>query len=80
MKSLRFVLSVVLISTVVFAQSGAQKPVAQSDAQKSFDKLKTLAGSWQGAVTATPAQRDEFRQTMRRLWGIDEFGRDLDAP
>jgi phage tail protein X len=31
---------------------------AQSDSQKSFDKLKTLAGSWQGPVTATPAQAD----------------------
>ena len=41
MKSLRFVLSVVLLSlsTVAFAQS---------DAQKSFDQLKTLAGSWEG--------------------------------
>jgi hypothetical protein len=51
MKSLRFMLSVVLISlsTVAFAQT---------DGQKSFDKLKTLAGSWQGPVTATPPQPD----------------------
>lgn len=52
MKSLRFMLfAVVLISlsTVAFAQS---------DSQKSFDKLKTLAGSWEGAATATPAQAD----------------------
>jgi hypothetical protein len=27
---------------------------AQSDAQKSFDKLKTLAGSWEGRVTTLP--------------------------
>jgi hypothetical protein len=27
---------------------------AQSDAQKSFDKLKTLAGKWQGPVTTDP--------------------------
>jgi len=27
---------------------------AQSDAQKSFDKLKTLAGTWQGPVTVDP--------------------------
>jgi hypothetical protein len=47
MKSSRFVLSVVLLSlsTVAFAQS---------DAQKSFDKMKTLAGAWQGSVTTTP--------------------------
>jgi hypothetical protein len=62
MKSPRFMLSVVLmsLSTVAFAQSDAQKSVAltQSDAQKSFDKLKTLAGSWQGAVTTEPRQPD----------------------
>jgi len=56
MKSLRFMLSVVLLSlsTVAFAQTDAQK----SDAQKSFDKLKTLAGSWEGHGTSTPPQPD----------------------
>jgi len=45
MKSLRLMLSVALISlsTVAFAQSAAP-----TDAQKSFDKLKTLAGTWEG--------------------------------
>ena len=32
---------------------------AQSDAQKSFDKMKTLTGSWEGQVTTTP-QVSEF--------------------
>jgi hypothetical protein len=49
------VLPVVLVSlsTVTFAQSGAQKSLAPvpSDAQKSFDQMKTLAGEWQGRVT-----------------------------
>ena len=56
MKSLRFMLSLVLmsLSTVAFAQFDAQKPVAQSDAQKSFDKLKALAGSWEGKLTTVP--------------------------
>jgi hypothetical protein len=52
MKSLRFMLSMVvlmLLSTVGFAQS---------DAQKSFDKLKTLAGSWEARVTLVPPQPD----------------------
>jgi hypothetical protein len=51
MKSLRFMLSVVLISlsTVAFAQTGAQK---------SFDRLKTLAGSWEGPVTTVPLDPD----------------------
>ena len=56
MKSLRFVLSVVLLSlsTVAFAQSDAQKsslaPVP-SEAQKSFTTMKSLAGEWEGPVT-----------------------------
>jgi hypothetical protein len=75
MKSLRLVLAVVLLSlsTVAFAQSGAQTPDAQmtdmqkteaqidlktSDAQKSFDQLKTLAGDWEGSVTTVPPQPD----------------------
>lgn len=51
MKSLGFTLSVVLMSlcTVAFAQS---------DAQKSFDKMKTLAGSWEGRVHTTPPEPD----------------------
>src|SRR5260370_4527152 len=50
MKSLRFMSSIVLMSisaTVAFAQS---------DAQKSFDKLKTLAGSWEGTYEGKPVQ------------------------
>ena len=49
MKSLRFVLTAVLMSLSIVA-------FAQSDAQKSFDKIKTLAGSWEGPVTVTPPQ------------------------
>src|SRR5713226_10416274 len=29
---------------------------AQSDAQKAFEKLKTLAGTWQGSVMGIPVQ------------------------
>ena len=60
MKSLCLILSVVLLSlaTVVFAQSDAQKsaPLVPSDAQRSFDQLKTLAGSWEGHITSVPQQ------------------------
>ena len=38
------------VCAVAFGQS-SDKPVASSDAQKSFDLMKTLAGTWQGAVT-----------------------------
>ncbi len=57
MKSVRFMLSAVVLmalSTVVFAQADAQK--SPSDAQKAFDRLKTLAGSWEGKVTTLPPQ------------------------
>jgi len=49
MKSLRFMLSVVLmsLSTLTFAQS---------DAQKSFAQLKTLAEHWRGRATVDPPQ------------------------
>lgn len=61
----------VALSTVAFAQhdhkSDAQKPNVQkvdvqkpvapkSDAEKSFDQLKTLAGTWVGAVKVDPPQ------------------------
>jgi hypothetical protein len=56
MKSLRFMLCIVLmsLSTLAFAQSSGQK----SDAQLSFDKMKTLAGSWEGHVTTVPLAPD----------------------
>jgi hypothetical protein len=44
-------LSVILLSTCTVA-------LAQSDAQKSFDKMKTLAGSWEGRMTTTPSEAD----------------------
>ena len=61
MKSLCFVLSAVLmsLSPAAFAQSDAHesdahqavaKP-APSEAQKSFDTMKTFAGEWEGPVT-----------------------------
>ncbi len=65
MKSLGFVLSVVLmsLSTVAFAQSDMQKSDTQkssvapvlSEAQKSFTTMKTLAGEWEGPVTVPEA-------------------------
>lgn len=48
MKSL-FVALLLLTTSAAFAQS---------DAQKSFDKLKTLAGSWEGTMTTDPKVPD----------------------
>ena len=65
MKSKRFMLPVVVmsISTVALAQSSGHEhtmppdpkgTAAQSDTQKAFDELKTLAGSWEGPVKGDP--------------------------
>src|SRR6478735_3706287 len=56
MKSLRFLMSVILVSlsTGAFAQSDAQKAAGTpvlSEAQKSFTTIKSLAGEWEGPVT-----------------------------
>src|ERR1700736_6551375 len=58
MKSLRYVLPVALMSlyATAFAQSDAHKMdepktlALKSDAQTSFDTMKTLAGDWEGPV------------------------------
>jgi hypothetical protein len=60
MKSLRFLLFVTLMSLSTVA-------IAQSDGQKSFDKLKTLAGSWEGHVTVVPPQRDMADGTLTQV-------------
>jgi hypothetical protein len=62
MKSLRFLLPIVFgLSTMAVTQSdmsemsksSADKPVP-SDAQKSFDEMRALAGNWEGPVKVTP--------------------------
>ncbi len=51
MKSLRMVLA----GALVFLAAAAW---AQSDAQKSFEKIKSLAGTWEGKVTTDPPMAD----------------------
>jgi hypothetical protein len=68
MKCLRLMLSIVFlmsVCTVAFAQSDAQK--SQSDAQKTFDKLKSLAGSWEGRVTTLPPQSEMGDGTLMQV-------------
>src|SRR5450432_491526 len=58
MKSLRCTLPAVLLSLSIaaFAQHDAQMATApKTDAQKSFETMKTLAGTWEGRITTTPA-------------------------
>ena len=72
MKSARFVLPVVLtlLSTISFAQIDAQK----SDAQKSFDELKTLAGSWEGHVTTLPPHAEIEGKLMQVSLRVTSMG------
>jgi len=49
MRSLSLIFAAVLLSTLT---------LAQSDAQKSFDKMKTLAGQWQGPVSTDSTDHD----------------------
>src|ERR1700746_80687 len=100
MKSLRFVLPVVLLSlpAVAFAQSDAHKmaepkaPAPKSEAQTSFDAMKTLAGEWEGPVkTDMPVEAKvdikplhvSMRVTSRGNVLVHEFqeaGKPLDPP
>jgi len=70
MKSLRVTLCVVLISLSTLA-------FAQSDAQKSFDQLKTLAGSWEGNVTTIPPQPEMQGKTMQVSMRVTSMGNAL---
>jgi hypothetical protein len=78
MKSLRFVLSVVLtlVATVALAQSDPHKSIdkpALSDAQKAFEKLKTVAGSWVGQLTTFPPEpsvEGKFAQFSLRVTSL----------
>jgi hypothetical protein len=58
MKSLRSLLPVLLITLSALAVA---QTAATSDAQKSFDQLKTLAGSWEGPVSTVPPQEDMYK-------------------
>ncbi len=61
MKFLRYMLSVVVLTSL------ATVAFAQSDSQKSFDRLKTLAGSWTGPATLTPPQSEMGEGTLMQL-------------
>jgi phage tail protein X len=63
MRVLRVAVSIFMLSVCALAhgQSSA-KPVASSDAQRSFDLLKTLAGTWKGPIT-----------TDNPAWGTDQL-------
>ncbi len=58
MKSLHLLLSATLMFLATLA-------FAQSESTKSFDKLKTLAGTWEGRTTSDePAFQRQFRASF----------------
>ena len=59
MKSLRLALtmaSVMALCTIAFTTAFAQSATQKSNAEMSFDKLKSLAGTWKGAISVDPPQ------------------------
>ncbi|HEV7922885.1 MAG TPA: hypothetical protein VGR02_19030 [Thermoanaerobaculia bacterium] len=56
------------LATAAFAQSGPQK---------SFEKLKTLAGTWEGPITTSPKQPEIEGQTMRVSLRVTSMGNTL---
>ena len=58
MRKLTILIILIAATTVVFPQEMRMPKTVgpQSDAQKAFEKLKTLAGSWQGSVMGIPVQ------------------------
>lgn len=71
MKSLRSMPSLLLLSTLLSLTSVA---FAQSDAQKSFDQLKALAGTWEGTVTATPPSPEISGKSMQVTLRVTSMG------
>jgi hypothetical protein len=75
MKSLRpalTVASLLALFTIAFTTAFAQSATQKSNAEMSFDKLKTLAGTWKGALSVDPPQPEmpdhgwvTFRVTSR---------------
>jgi hypothetical protein len=70
MKSPSVMFSVLLLSLSVAA-------LGQSDAQKAFDKLKTLAGSWDGPITTTPTQAEIEGKSMHVSLRVTSMGNTL---
>src|SRR5437868_3821512 len=70
MKSLRIILSLVLMSLSTAA-------FAQSDAKQSFTKLKALAGTWEGKVATVPPQPEIEGKLMQVTLRVTSMGNAL---
>jgi hypothetical protein len=67
-KTAGFLLSLALLAPASFAQS---------DADASFEKLKALAGTWEGVVKTTPVQADVEGQPARITLRVTSSGHAL---
>lgn len=67
MRKLTTVIILLATAAVASSQETPKASVAQTDAQKAFDKLKTLAGSWDGVLsgTGTPLDGKTMHFTLR---------------
>jgi hypothetical protein len=55
MKSLRLALTILVVSLSALLLAQSEKPSApKSEAARSFDTMKTMAGNWEGPVTVNP--------------------------
>ncbi len=72
MKS-RIALSLVLVMIAAMAFA-ADTNAPQSDAQKSFATLKTLAGTWEGRVTTVPPSPDIDGKTVQASLRVTSMG------
>jgi hypothetical protein len=70
MKSLRLMLPIALISLAPLA-------FPQSESTKPFDKLKTLAGSWEGPATAIPALPEYQAKSVQVSFRVTSMGNAL---
>jgi hypothetical protein len=82
-KSLRTTVSILALaslSAIAFAQSDAMpnmKSEPKSEAQNSFDQLKTLAGSWDGRVTTIPPDPDMEGKVVHASLRVTSMGNAL---
>jgi hypothetical protein len=86
MKVFRFMVATAVVAalmlsfaSVTLAQMDAQKVGEQpaSEAQKSFDTMKTLAGTWEGKVTTVPQMGDAENAPVQITMRITSRGNAL---
>jgi hypothetical protein len=76
MKS-RIALSLLFVLMAAAAFAGDMPATAQTDAQKSFQQMKTLAGSWEGHVTTVPQQPGMEGKLMQTTFRVTSMGHTL---